>query len=40
MYNGTENVRGIECDVYLSCQYIPETKTNMSVVFYVSSESI
>ena len=37
MYNGTETVRGIPCDVYLSCQSNQDTKQNFIVKHYFSS---
>lgn len=35
-YNGTEIIRGIPCDVFLSCQYNPHSGKNFTVKHYFS----
>jgi hypothetical protein len=39
-YDGTTFVNGIECDVFLSCQYNERLKANMSIAYYFSSKLI
>ena len=36
-YNGTATIRGIPCDVFLSCQYNPHTRQNYTAIHYFSS---
>ena len=37
-YNNSYLIRGIPCDSYQSCQYIPETKSNFTVLYHFSSK--
>lgn len=38
-YNGSEVVKGIPCEVWLSCQYLPELKANFTAKHYFSKPS-